>query len=405
MGDRDCGWTSPSSCSRWARRRWRRSCSACFLRCRARAASWSPARTPAAEAELRTGSSAGCGAVLVIAEVALSIVLLLGAGLLMRSFLNLATVDLRINTRDVATAGCGFRPAIPSRPPNASGSIGPRWIACPRYQASCRRPCRTGAPVFGGMRSIIQVPGGQREDQPSGIVLFCSVAILHHDRAEARRRPVPVIGRRRGADGGSPSSTKRSCGGISAAQNPIGRTVGLPRLAELPVAVTDPTFEVIGVVQDVPNQGIREPASPRAYVPLAFRGPSSLIVLMRTTADPLHVLNTMRRELRALDRQVAIVELLEAPRRSDAARVLRAAAVQPDRPADVRGHGARARRARRRPGVMAYTVSQQRVKSLSAWRSEANRVTSGGWFFERSCSSSAPASASASRRAPRRTGC
>jgi predicted permease len=294
---------------------------------------------------------------LVIAEVALSIVLLLGAGLLMRSFLNLATVDLRINTRDVVTAGVWF-------PPGYSESTAERQRF---YRAALDRisaipgvtsaAVSTGSPVFSGMLSIVQVPGGPREDQPSGIVLFCNEGFFTTigQRLVAGRSlsSADVEGSRRVAVVNE-ALVRRYFG----AQNPIGRTVGLQRLAELPVAVPDPTFEIIGVVQDVPNQGVREPAWPQAYVPLPFRGPSSLVFSMRTTVDPLHVLNTIRRELRALDRQVAIVE----PLGTLADRMQRVFYAQPRFSLVVllmfAGTGL-ALVALGVYGVMAYTVSQQ----------------------------------------------
>ncbi len=246
---------------------------------------------------------------LVIAEVALSIVLLLGAGLLMRTFLNLATVDLRINTRDVVTAGVWF-------PPGYSESAADRQRF---YRAVLDRigaihgvmssAVSTGTPAFGGMRTGIQVPGAPVEEQPSGILQFCNEGFFTTigQRVLAGRviSLADVEGARRVAVVNE-ALVRRYFG----AQNPIGRTVGLLRLAELPVAVPDPTFEIIGVVQDVPNQGIREPASPQAYVPMPFRGPSSLVFSIRTTGEPLSVLTSVRREIRAVDRQVAVVEPL-----------------------------------------------------------------------------------------------
>jgi ABC-type antimicrobial peptide transport system permease subunit len=68
--------------------------------------------------------------------------------------------------------------------------------------------------------------------------------------------------------------------------------------------VSDPTLEIIGVIQDVANRDIREPASPQAYVPLSLRGPSSLVFTMRTTGEPQRVVRMVRQEIRAIDRLV-----------------------------------------------------------------------------------------------------
>jgi len=246
---------------------------------------------------------------LVIAEVVLSIVLLLGAGLLMRTFLNLATVDLRINTRDVATAGVWFPPGHAESDAERQRfhrAVLDRIGALPGVVSAA---VSTGAPVFSGMGSAIHVPGVPDDERRFVILQFCNDGFFNtigqrviagrgisQPDAEGRRKAVVV----------NEGLALR----YFPAENPIGRTIGLPRLATLPVPVADPTFEIIGVVQDVPNMNIREPAAPQVYVPLPFRGPSSVVYSMRTTGDPLAVLNAVRREIRALDRRVAIVEPL-----------------------------------------------------------------------------------------------
>ena len=52
------------------------------------------------------------------------------------------------------------------------------------------------------------------------------------------------------------------------ADDPIGRTIRLPRLSTLPVPVADPTFEIVGVVGDMANEGPREPSTPQVFRPV-----------------------------------------------------------------------------------------------------------------------------------------
>jgi putative ABC transport system permease protein len=240
---------------------------------------------------------------LVVAEVALSIVLLLGAGLLMRSFLKLATVDLGIDLGRLVTTGIWFPPGHLESPPERerfAHAVRDRLAAIPGVASAA--VSASGA-VFGGMRTAVHVPGVPPEEQPSGIVQFCDDGL------------VETIGLRLLA-GRTISSTDvdaaRKVAVVNEAfvrryfgdQHPIGRTVGLPGLATLPVPVSDPTLEIIGVIQDVANRDIREPASPQAYVPLSLRGPSSLVVTMRTTGEPQRVVRMVRQEIRAIDRLV-----------------------------------------------------------------------------------------------------
>jgi putative ABC transport system permease protein len=89
--------------------------------------------------------------------------------------------------------------------------------------------------------------------------------------------------------------------------DPLARTVRLARLATLPVPVVDPTFEIVGVARDVSNQGPRDVPLPQVFLPFTLRGPSGLGFVARTSSDPMRVLDAVRREIHAVDRQVALV--------------------------------------------------------------------------------------------------
>jgi putative ABC transport system permease protein len=247
---------------------------------------------------------------LVVAEVALSIVLLLGAGLLMRTFLKLATVDVGIDTRSVLIAGVWFPPGYAESTAERQRfyrTLLDRIATIPGVTSAA---VSTGAPIFSGMRSAIVVAGVPPEGRPPGIVQFCNEGFFTTiGQRLVSGRPISaadVDAARRVTVVNEALATRYFAG-----ENPIGRTLALPRLTTLPVPVADPTFEIIGVVRDVANENIREPASPQAFVPMPFRGPSSLVFSMRTVREPLPVLNSLRSEIRALDRQVAVVEPLE----------------------------------------------------------------------------------------------
>jgi putative ABC transport system permease protein len=92
------------------------------------------------------------------------------------------------------------------------------------------------------------------------------------------------------------------------ADEPLGRTIRLLRLTTLPVPVADPTFEIVGVLRDAANQGPRELPSPQVVVPFTLRGPASFGFVVRTSGDPMRLLHAIRRELQAVDREVALLE-------------------------------------------------------------------------------------------------
>ncbi len=54
------------------------------------------------------------------------------------------------------------------------------------------------------------------------------------------------------------------------------------------------------------NQGVQDPVLPEALIPYTFTGQFDGGILVRTAGDPLPMLNTVRREIWAVDRNVAI---------------------------------------------------------------------------------------------------
>jgi putative ABC transport system permease protein len=90
-------------------------------------------------------------------------------------------------------------------------------------------------------------------------------------------------------------------------EEPLGRTIRLPQFASLPVPIAEPTFHIIGIVRDVANQGPRDLPQPQAFLPFTLRGSVDFAFLLRTSDEPLRLVPALKREIQAIDRQVAIV--------------------------------------------------------------------------------------------------
>ena len=89
--------------------------------------------------------------------------------------------------------------------------------------------------------------------------------------------------------------------------DPIGRPVELKGLASLRVSpVEDPQFEIVGVVADAKNQGIRAPVLPEAFIPHTVTAAFGRGILVKTAGSPLVALNNLKREVWAVDRKVAV---------------------------------------------------------------------------------------------------
>ena len=242
---------------------------------------------------------------LVIAQVALSIVLLLGAGLLMRTFVKLVGVDLGFDTGNVLVAGMAFTPQQNSSADDQRrlySQIADRAAAVPGVTSAA---LASGFPPFGGLESVFESPGttpdpsaralvlagSERLPETLGIPIVKGRGFSRMDMEQAQR--VAII---------NETLARRYFG----SEDPLARVIRLPRLATLPRPITDPTFQVIGVMRDVANVGPRDMPAPQAVIPYTLRLPAGYALLVRTIDDPMRAVNALRREIRVVDSQVAL---------------------------------------------------------------------------------------------------
>jgi predicted permease len=86
----------------------------------------------------------------------------------------------------------------------------------------------------------------------------------------------------------------------------IGSEIRMPELKgeppfSLAVPESDSWFQVIGVVGDSRNNGLRDPTKPAVYVPYTIRMPVWTQILVRTRVPPLTVLRAIREQIHAVD--------------------------------------------------------------------------------------------------------
>jgi putative ABC transport system permease protein len=245
-------------------------------------------------------------AALVVAEVALSLVLLAGAGLLMRSFVRLQTVDLGLKPENILHA----RLPLP-RGPYRTAAARQRFFS----QVLARLNALPGVvsvatastlPPYGGIRTEIDIPGKTHSERWEAIFQLCSEGYF------------PTLGLRllRGRllsevdvdDGRKVAVINQTLSDRYFGQDdPIGRQVELKILSTQPNSpVEEPVFEIVGVVADAKNQGIQDPPMPEAFIPTSVTGAYERGVLVKTTGPPLAMLNSVRREIWAVDRNVAL---------------------------------------------------------------------------------------------------
>ena len=253
-------------------------------------------RTTAGRKQTRMRSS------LVVAQVALSIVLLLGAGLLMRTFVKLVGVDLGFNPKNVLIAGVAFPPerrASADDQRHVYRQIADRAATVPGVLSVA-----IGNGPFGGLSSPLEIPGLAAQPSSQALVMFASESLpetlgipLVKGRGFSRMdveqsHQVALI---------NETLARRYFG----SEEPLSRVIRIPRLTTLPRPITDPTFEVIGILRDMANLGPRETPAPQVLLPFSLL-PGGFGLALRTTDDPLRVVNALRREIQMVDAQVAL---------------------------------------------------------------------------------------------------
>jgi putative ABC transport system permease protein len=238
--------------------------------------------------------------------VALSLVLLAGAGLLMRSFIKLQTVDLGFRPENIFVARL---PLPPGQYKTATSKQQFFQQLLPRLQALPGVVAVTATstlPPYGGIRSEVEVPGTTHAEKWTAIYQLCSEGYFQTLGLQLKRgrllTETEVAGARKVIVVNETLVTK-----FFGNSDPLGRQIRFKMLETMPEGrVENPTFEVVGVVADAKNQGIQEPAMPEAFMPYTVTGAFERGILMRTQTNPLAMAQTVRREVWAVDRNVAI---------------------------------------------------------------------------------------------------
>jgi putative ABC transport system permease protein len=243
---------------------------------------------------------------LVVAmEVALSLTLLVGAGLLMRSFIALREVNLGLKPDHVLAT----RLPLPESQYKTAEQVSAFFrVLLPRLKAlpGVVDVTETSTlPPYGGLPSAVEVPGKTTEKDSRTFYQLVSadyfptlrIAILKgrsfDEVEENSARKVAVVNQ---------AFAKRYLSG----QDPIGQKFKLPEAEKLPDPVHDAWFEVVGVAADAKNQGLEKPVLPEVWVPYTITGSGRRGVLVRTAGDPLAMMHAIQTEVWATDRNVAL---------------------------------------------------------------------------------------------------
>ena len=241
----------------------------------------------------------------VVLEVALSLTLLVTAGLLMRSFVALRDVHLGLQPDHILVARLPLPVDRYKTAAQITGFYRPlldRLKALPGVVSATET---STLPPYGGIRSDIEIPGKTHQDKWDALFQLCSegyFSVLKIQLLDGRGfTEAEVYGARKLAVVNQTFVKK-----YFNQENPIGRQVRIAQLTEFDDPVKEPTFEIVGVVADAKNQGLQDPTLPEIWIPYTVTGSAFRGILVRTAGEPLNLLNGVQHEIWATDSNVAL---------------------------------------------------------------------------------------------------
>jgi predicted permease len=253
----------------------------------------------------RGGASTGgqrLRSALVVVEIAVAVVLLVGAGLLIRSFIQMT----RVNPGFRAEQALSFRVVLQG---DKYEQDEPTRVRVAEFEQRLKRLPGVAA---AGATSLLPLSGRGAmvgfavegaPPPPPNVNAEIALASITPDYLHAVGATL-LQGRHFSDrdDTGAPrvamvneSARRRWFSG----ENPIGRRVNTNGVSR----------EVVGVVADVLQRSAAEPVAPTVFVPFAQRTIRSIKVVVRSAGDPSALGPAIRNEIRALDAELAIADI------------------------------------------------------------------------------------------------
>ena len=258
--------------------------------------------------------------VLIVAELALTLVLLAGAGLMMRSFLNLYRMDIGIETSQLLT----MRLNLPNRKyPTVEqrrafyDRLDQRLAGIGGIQAAT---ITTDAPMGGGIPRLLSIDGHEgRADELPPTVTQVTIGPRYFETLGMKVLRGRVFDELDGTAGHDSAIVNQRFAAMHfGGDDPIGRRIKLtPDGPPAPGTPPPVWVTVVGIAPTVPQRmqpGDDLPDSV-AYIPLRAQAPSFMMLLIRARRDAASLTSLVREEVRAIDPDLPLFGILTMDQR------------------------------------------------------------------------------------------
>jgi predicted permease len=266
---------------------------------------------------------------LVAGEIALSLALLIGAGLLLRTFANLRSTDVGIRGEHVLTATVRL-----PKTKYKEFDEGREFYAQLLHKLQAGPGLKAAAitsklPLLGGTNGYITIPGQQTDTMAGPLVEMTSLSGDYF-----RAMGIPLLAGRefRSEDYELMAKFMREVipTKTETESKAVAKKYVLPAVINQTMAKTFwpkqdalgkifenfSTFQIVGIVGDVKQQRLREAAMPEAYFPFEWQigDPSrSVSVVVQSAASPESATGAVRSMVQSLDSTLALMEVRSMP--------------------------------------------------------------------------------------------
>jgi putative ABC transport system permease protein len=244
---------------------------------------------------------------LVIVEVALSIVLLAGAGLMMRTLYALTHLDLGFNPMNVLAMNVEFPNGTYSTVPEKKSFFEQSLSRIQSLPGVVSAAETITLPPYNSARSDITVPGKTHAEAWNTDFDVCSEGYfqtlgLHLLRGKLLSASDVDSGR-------FVAVVNQTFARLYlAGKDPLGQKFKIDAMDQIPQTPHDAYFEVIGVVGDIHNDGLENAPLPQAYIPYTITAYENRALLIRTAVDPLLLVKNIQEQVWAVDHNVALTD-------------------------------------------------------------------------------------------------
>ena len=262
---------------------------------------------------MRQQAGTGSGAMLsfrravVCLQVGLSVLLLIAAGLFVRTMQNLRHVNVGFNTAHLLTFG--INPKFAGYTPASVPALHQRVIDMLSVLPGVESVAATDDPELAGRQQGGDVTVAGYSPAPNEDL---NIEEPDVNPAYFSTMQVPLLAGRYFTDGDTKdhpnvaivneSFAKHFCG---SARSCVGRLMSTNGTGQAQLDT-----QIVGVVRDAKHDGVRQAVAPTCFLPLKQdSNPGMLYLYVRTFANPSQMLATVRRAMQQLDPALALVDL------------------------------------------------------------------------------------------------